>query len=338
MTKSVTVELTIGQAIPNAGESESNWIIAVWEEAQEAIQKKPFRVEDPYRAELDDYLVTLDASDIINRLKEARDQGKGFAKYLQAAHLEDLGTSGSMKITVESNGSPLEKFTLYHAVGVFVQQLVLAISISMPGACHLQESAYAGSNRKELEAPGFDSTMFTNGWLSAFEADWPSLKPLKFNDVWEWLKACGISETDTALKPVNKVLFGLLEVGQQMEPFGARDILMVSHMLEMLMSMDEAENPHLLRDRIASVLGAPSAKAGTFTELYRVKNAMIRGEHPVSRPAIVIHDADEEILRQLEQHNSPMEQALAIVLSLLQDLVRQGAMGYRFTEQVSRIH
>ena len=45
---------------------------------------------------------------------------------------------------------------------------------------------------------------------------------------------------------------------------------------------------------------------------------------------------DEEILQQLEAHNSPIEQALAVLLGVLQDLVINKANGYQFSEQFSR--
>ncbi len=336
MAKSITVEINLAHPVPNAGESESALIVAAWEQAQQYLQNRAFKVEDPFRVETDSYKVSLQAADLIAKLKEALDEGS-FALYLQKVHNEGRDIKTTIALTVEPDGTPLELYTLYHAVGVFTHQLMLSLNLAMPGACQFKGASYQGEQAAIAEAPEFCADMFTNGWLSAFEADWPTLQALPFSDVWDWLEMLEISQTDTAIKPLNKVLFGLLEVAQQKQAFGARDVLMVSHMLETLMLMSGFEDPHLLRERIASVLGPLSSKAGTFTELYRMKHAMVRGEHPIRRPSIVIHDADEEILQQLEQHNSPVEQALAIVLALLQDLIRHNSEGYQFTEQMHRI-
>jgi hypothetical protein len=337
MTRSVTVELLIEQVIPNAGEKETGAIIQAWEEAGNVLRNRPFRVEDPFRAEPDNYEVTLDLSGMLTCLRQAQTHSGSFARYLQNACREVLPSDARLGIEIVSQDSPLEQYTLHHAVGVFVHQLMLALTIAMPGSCHMTGTRYAGDQTRTFEAPEFDSAMFGNAWLSAFDAQWPVLAPLKFETVWQWLQSQGASETDTAIKPVSKVLFGLLEVALHRQYFGSRDVLMVSHMLEMLMAMEEDANPNRLRERIAVVLGTPTAKAGSFTELYRVKKAMIQGEHPVKRPPIVIHDADEAILKQLEQHNSPVEQALAIVLALLQDLACNQSSGYRFSEQVTRL-
>lgn len=337
MAQTVTVEFQVAQVIPNAGHQESDWIIATWNDLQKVVTDVAFRVEDPYRAELDDFRVSLDAMPVLQRLITARRERDSFAQYLQAAHAAHLETDATLTLTLTSQDAALERYTLYHGVGVFIQQVMLALNIALPGSCHLVGTRFVGADAALIEAPEFHSAMFTNGWLSAFDADWPQLKPLPIEQVWRWLDACATSEADTALKPVNKVLFGVLEIAQQQRYFGSRDVLLVSHMLEILMGMDDADNPGRLRERIAAVLGSPSTRAGSFTELYRMKHAMIRGDHPIKRPPIVIHDADEEILQQLEQHNSPLEQAMAIVLALLQDLVSANAAGYRYTEQVHRL-
>ncbi len=54
------------------------------------------------------------------------------------------------------------------------------------------------------------------------------------------------------------------------------------------------------------------------------------------RPALIVHEADDPVLQQLEMHNSPVEQGAAIVLALIQDLIHHDAAEYRFTQQVSR--
>lgn len=336
MAKSETIKVIVDDVIPNAGENETKWIITAWEGLQEHLQQVPFQVEDPYRAELDNFTVSVDASSVINLLKQAAESKGNFANYLQASIDQDLPIGAEIDLRMESDIENLETYTLYHAVSVLMQQIMLAMNISLPGSCQFLETYFEGERAELFETPQFDSLRFTNGWLSAFDADWPVLKPLTFADVWQWLENQATSQTDTAIRPINKVLFGLLELSQPRSQFEAGDALLVSHMLETLMGAESNSRSTVVRDRVVSILGEPSAKADSFNELYRLKDAMINGELPVRRPALVFHDADEEILQQLEAHNSPIEQALAVLLGMLQDLVSQGAKGYKFTEQVTR--
>ena len=337
MATSETIKIIIDDVVPNAGANESNWIVSAWEGLHKHLQAVPFQVEDPYRVELDKFTISVDASAVIALLQTAREGRDGFAHYLQAAIDEDLPLGAYLAIEISCDNDTLEKYTVYHAVSVLIHQIMLAMNIALPGSCQFIETYFEGDDAELFEAPEFDSTMFTNGWLSAFDAEWPSLKPLKFADVWQWMSVQGTSETDTALRPINKVLFGLLELSQQRNLFEARDALLVAHMLETLVNVEDHSEPDRVRDRIVTILGTPSPQADSFNELYRLKHAMIRGDLPVRRPSLTFHDADEEILQQLEAHNSPIEQALAVLLSVLQDLVANNARGFKFSEQVTRV-
>lgn len=337
MAKTEYVKLTIDDVIPNAGANESAWIVSAWEGLDKHLKNLPFQVEDPYRAELDKFTISVDASEVVALLQKAAAQEGGFVSYLQAAIDEDLPMGAYLTIEIHTDQEAVEKYTLFHAINVLLHQMMLAMNIALPGSCQFLETWYEGDDAELFEAPELDSAMFTNGWLSAFDAEWPTLKPLRFSEVWQWLDKQGTSETDTALRATNKVLFGLLELSQQRQMFEARDALLVAHMLEILVGAEELEQPTLVRDRIIAILGTPTTKADSFNELYRLKHAMIRGDLPVRRPALTYHDADEQILQQLEAHNSPIEQALAVLLGLLQDLVKNNANGYQFSEQFQRV-
>ncbi len=337
MANSETIKLIIDDVIPNAGDNETQWIVSAWQGLHKSLQKVPFQVEDPYRAELDEFTISVDASPVVDLLKSAAESSGGFASYLQLAVEKDLPIGAEITMVFESDIENMEKYTRYHAAAVLVQQIMLAMNICLPGSCQFLEVYFEGDQAELFDLPELDSTVFTNGWLSAFDADWPVLKPLKFSDVWEWLTAQATSETDTAIRPINKVLFGLLELCQPRSMFEARDALLMTHILEILMDTGNMTSPDLIRERVVSILGEPDLKADSFNELYRLKNAMIRGDLPSRRPALVFHDADEEILQQLEVHNSPIEQALAALLGMLQDLVLNNAKGYKFSEQMARL-
>ncbi|OUS29251.1 hypothetical protein A9Q99_09060 [Gammaproteobacteria bacterium 45_16_T64] len=336
MAKSQTITLNIGNAIPNAGDNESNWIISAWEGADKYIKGIEFNVEDPYQATLVNHQLSLDASDLIQTLRNAQKLSGGFASYLQSCKNEEGATQGKIVVTLVSEQDDIEPYSQYHSISVFVQQLVLAMNIALPGSCQILNGVYEGEGAGLFEPPQIDSTIFTNGWLSAFDAEWPILKPIKFEHVWHWLDQRKTSETDTALSTVNKVMFCLLDLAHQSPVYSAGNVLLVSHMLELFGQMEDDVNHNLLRERISIILGHPSDKADSFNELYRMKHSLIRSEQPIKRPAVIYHDSDDEIIQQLEMHNSPVEQALAIVLALIQDLVIHNSSSYHFSERVVR--
>jgi len=330
------VKINIGDVIPNAGKNEADWIVSAWEGANKFLSEVAFRVESPCDPALSEYQVSLDASDLIKTLKNAQQHSGGFAAFLKESRTVNGNTSAALIVTVKTEASSIESYTLYHCVGVFLQQLMLAMNIALPGSCQILDATYEGKDSTSFEPPEFESMVFTNGWLSAFNADWPILKPLKFADVWAWLTERKTSETDTAISMVNKVMFCLLELAQHTQVNKLTNALLVSHMLEMFGKMENDVNHHLLRERIIIILGNPSDKADSFNELYRMKHSLIRSEQPVRRPSMIYHDADDEVLQQLEMHNSPIEQALAIVIALLQDLVINKSACYQYREQVER--
>ena len=337
MHRSATISLYVDNLIPNAGDNESAWILSVWEGANERLKTVEFKSEDPYRSAVAEYRVSANLDEVVTLLRQAHARCGSFAGYLQQAQQPNgPSTSARLHFQFDAVQGNLELYSLYNAVGTFIHQLVLALNIALPGSCEMVGTIYEGDSSERFEAPEFSSALFTNAWLSAFDADWPQLKPIHFHEVWQWLAARRTSETDVAMGDTNKVLFGLLEMAQHHYATGERDGILVAHMIEILLKVPDG-NLHLIRDRVVAALGKPSARADSFNELYRLKERLVRGDYPVRRPALIVHEADDPILQQLEMHNSPVEQGAAIVLALIQDLVNHGAGEYQFTQHISRI-
>lgn len=336
MQRSAVITFQIDQLIPNAGENESGWIVSVWEGANGFLQNLEFSCEDPYRSALAEYRISARLDAAVKLLQQARSKAGSFAGYLQQSQQgSSLSTGAAITIEIQAAKGNLELYSMYNAVGTFIHQLVLAFNLAFPGSCRFVGTHYEGPDAVRFEAPQFESALFTNGWLSAFDADWPTLKPLHFRQVWQWLTARGTSETDVAVAEINKVLFGLLEIAQHRHAVTARDAILVAHLIEILLKVNDGNVP-LIRERVVAVLGPFSKRADSFNELYRLKDRLLRGDYPARRPALIVHEADDPILQQLEMHNSPVEQGAAIVLALLQDLINHDAADYVFTQQVSR--
>ena len=336
MHQSAIISLHIDNLVPNAGDNESSWILSVWEGANALLKDVEFNCEDPYRSALAQYRVSANLDAAVALLQKARDDAGSFSHYLQQAQQPGgPGTGAVLHFDFSAVQGNLELYSLYNAVGTFVHQLVLALNIAFPGSCELIGARYDGENAERFEAPQFNSSLFTNAWLSAFDGEWPQLKPLRFRAVWDWLKARRTSETDVAMVDINKVLFGLLAIAGHRHALSSRDGILVAHLIELLMKVPDG-NRHLVRERVVAALGQPGSRADSFNELYRLKESLLRGDYPVHRPALIVHEADDPILQQLEMHNSPVEQGAAIVLALIQDLVNHNAGEYRFTQQISR--
>lgn len=337
MTATYTVAVDIANIIPSAGDNETGWILSLWEGANQHLKNANFKSEDPYRSAVAEFQVSLQLDDVVALMKKAQTSHGSFANYLQAAQ-QPNGPSTASRIVIElqSAAEHLDLYSLYNAVGTLLHQLVLAFNIALPGSFPLIGARYQGPDTHRFEAPQFSADLFTNAWLSAFDANWPTLKPLSFSAVWKWLAARRTSETDVAMASINKVLFGLLELAQHRYMSRHRDGMLVAHMIEILMKVSDG-NVAMIRERVSATLGKPTEKADSFNELYRLKDSLLRGDYPVRRPALIVHEADDPVLQQLEIHNSPVEQGAAIVLAMLQDLVENSAAEYQFTQYVNRI-
>ncbi len=337
MQTTETITLEIRNAIPNGGVDATAKIISMWQLVEGFFTARNFVVEDPYRGQLGEYRISLDAGPLINLMQMAQKTNESFDIYRQM-HATDssIAINSELHITVEALNARTEPYSVYHAASVFIQQLLLAMNLSLPGSCQFLGTRFTGSQAHRFEAQDFDSKAFYDAWLSASEHGWPKLQELEFEKVWQWFEKAGTSERNTAITTINKVLIDMLKIAQQRYRYGARTAMLVGNQLEMLVGTSDDHDMRHLRERVSLILGRPPESADCFKELYRLREALFKGEHPVRRPALVYHNADEEIMQQLAQHNSGVEKALAVVLSLLQDLVQSNSDGYQFSEQMQR--
>jgi len=154
--------------------------------------------------------------------------------------------------------------------------------------------------------------------------------------VWGWLTKCETSCTDTALNNINKVLFTLLKAAEQRHEYSARTVLLVIYQLEVLLDCRQAGNHELLHARARSVLGAIPEQSNCLRELQDVRNNLFLASQPVHRPPLICNHTADALRGQSGQHNSAVESGTAMVLALLQDLIRHQAQSYTFSENWSR--
>ncbi|RMF16314.1 MAG: DUF2267 domain-containing protein [Gammaproteobacteria bacterium] len=337
MQTTETIQLEIGNAIPHGTEDETRRAVALWKEVDGWFSNRPFKVENPLNGAPESFNITLDAEPLITLMERIVNEAGSFDAWrLKHAQDETVPIHSRLNITVEVAEASETPYSRYHAAAVFIQTLLLGVNLSQPGACQFLQTRFAGKHAHRFEAQDFDSKAFYDGMQAARENGWPKMENLPFNQVWTWLEQVGVSEKNTVLKDINKVLVDMLKIAQQRYRYGARTAMLVANQLEMLMRCKRETDMTHLRERVILALGQPTEAADCFNELHRLREALFHGDHPVRRPALVYHDADEEVRQQLAQHNSGVEKAIAVVLALLQDLIEHRAETYRFSETLSR--
>ena len=337
MQTTETINLEIHNAIPRGGAEASAKILAMWQFVDGYFIARRFLVEDPYRGQLGEYRISLDAAALTALMQTACSSAGSFDQYRQQHAADSSVTlSSSLTFTVEALNAKTEPYSVYHAASVFMQQLLLGMNLALPGSCQFLGTKFSGTQAHRFEAQDFDSMAFYDAQLSAGEHHWPKITQLDFDKVWSWFETAGTSERNTAITTINKVLIDMLKISQQRYRYGARTAMLIGNQLEMLVGTQNDRDMQHLRERVSLILGRPPEAADCFKELYRLREALFIGDHPVRRPALVFHNADEEITQQLAQHNSGVEKALAVVIALLQDLVETGSEGYQFNEQMQR--
>jgi hypothetical protein len=155
-----------------------------------------------------------------------------------------------------------------------------------------------------------------------------------FGKVWQWLERAEGSHGNTALKPLDKVLYTMIKVAEQRNELSSRTALLVLYQLEMLLDCRSPLDARHLRNRIRMVLGDFPEAADCINELYGVRDGLLLGSRPVQRPPLVAHDAVAEFMEQIEHQDNPVEMGTALVLVLLRELISHDAQAFVFTERV----
>lgn len=337
MTSSTTIRLYIGNAVPPGNESETREIIVLWQNLEDYFTEKPFVARSGMKSEAISYLVTLNASPLLQTLKDAKAQSGTFTLHHQAyVDNADIVIDGELIITISSNNEELKEEESYQVATAFIQQLIMACHIACPGSIQILNARFAGEGAHRYEAQHFDARTFHGARRASIENKWPKLEKHPFGNVWAWLENSEVSKTDTAIKNINKVLYTLLKVAEQRHEYSARTVLLVIYQIELLLDCRKFNSLDLLRDRTRLVLGNIPEAADCLQELHEVRYQLFISNHPVHPPPLICHTTETWLREQLGQHNSALESGTALVLKLLQDLVSHNAYRYTFTENFTR--
>ncbi|TVP58598.1 MAG: hypothetical protein EA349_04395 [Halomonadaceae bacterium] len=337
MAASTTIQLHIGNAIPPADVSNTEQIIALWQQIGSFFRDRSFQAQSGIKGAAKGYTITLDSSALENTMKSARDQSQSFRENSFFYTTDtDKRIDGGLAITVTAKEQKLEELEVFNVATVFLQQLVMLTNIIHPGSFQVLDARFTGDGAHRYEAQQFDARIFHGALRAARSNHWPVLHTPALETVWTWLEKSAVARTDIAIQNINRVLFTLLKVAEQRHEYSARTVLLVTYQLEVLLNCRELRSLEQLRNRAQLVLGMTPEAADCFTELHDVRNSLFLANQPVHRPPMICYNTAAALREQIGQHTTAVESGTAIVLALLQDLIAHNAQSYSFRESLSR--
>jgi len=333
---SVTINLHISNALPHGNQAHSQDILSLWQDVAAFFRERPFRASGDTADNEQDYQVTFDAGAVVDLMDQALRHSGSFDRYREAMGHEVTPPFGvDVSVTLSARDTITERDG-YGVATVFLQQLVLAANICVPGAIQLLGTWFNGDGAAHYEAQTYDSHLLHGAHQAAALNEWPKLETLPFSQVWGWLEKTESSSTHTALKDINKALFTFLKVAQQRQEYSARTVMLVAYLLETLLACRPSGLQSRLGARLRTILGSIPEGADCVRELQEIRDNLFLASQPVHRPPLLGSRGTETTAMQPGQHNSVVEGGMAITLALLQDLVKHEALSYQFTEQWSR--
>lgn len=334
MSTSTTIELSIANALPQANPADSARILDLWRQIGGHFRNHGFSAQHRPGARVKLYNLGLDASGLVQTMEQALQQAGSFDRQ-RAAHVEDRNAkvSGNLLLTVADRTGELQEREVYEVANLFLQQLVIAANLVLPGCIQILAAGYVGPGAHLVEAGVADSVIF-GGARKVLQEDW-KLPALDFAQVWNWLDALELGHSHTAIKAIDKVLLTQLKVAEQRHEYSARTVLLVLFQLELLLDCHARNDASLLHRRLRMLLGHLPESVDCIRDLFSVRNELLQGFQPVLRPPLLAHDMQDELQELLGQHNMTVINAAVLVHALLVQLVAKGASDFVFSESVS---
>lgn len=308
--------------------------ISTWQQAQERLGPtgRPIALTTSRGKR---YAVSIDAREVIDYLARVAEHERltdedAFLVFERRFRGGEHPFRAQLELIDHTGNAPLR------IVSRAMQHLFLGMNLAHPGSCNLLFSHYVGIDDDVWPAPCLSGGPLETALLHAKEIGWPGLGPIAFADVWDWLERTRVVDAAVAIDPVHKALFALLSVCDEAtgEP---ETLLIVMQALEALLVVGHQGVRSLVRSRLEAILGAPTDDAHWFARLYELRCRIAHGGMTVARPGVVLDIGEDEAL---EGHHAklwrPVDESIALLIALLQDLVKSSAAGYEFGQAVAR--
>lgn len=334
MSTSITIELAIANALPPANAADSTRLLELWREIGDYFRNHAFSAQYRPGAQVKLYNISLDASGLVQTMEQALQLAGSFDAQ-RAAHTLDrnANVSGNLLLTVADRTGELQEREVYEVATLFLQQLVIAANLALPGSFQILMAGYVGPGAHLVEAGVADAVIF-GSVRKVLREGW-SLPTVGFAQAWNWLDALELSHSHTAIKAIDKVLLTQLKVAEQRHEYSARTVLLVLFQLELLLDCHSRNDGALLRKRLRMLLGDMPKSVDCIRDLFSVRNELLQGFQPVTRPPLLAHDMQDELKDLLGQHNMTVINAAALVHALLLQLIAKGGRDFVFSESVT---
>lgn len=323
---------------PIDGAIDHHRLISLWKEVEQYFGTNSVRVGSGRESKLE-----IDASEIRSRLFSMAPENCG--EYLRDAYVEHSERGGdvkkwnpfaaSLKIGV-SEGGWSDKHERHVFVTRFIETLFLAMNLAVEEGCELPGMTLECNGEIVSEGRSLSAFDLSNAWRVARKSAWPRIEELPFAVVWSWLERQDTVTFLLAKTPVAKAIATLIRFSYRGD-MEATDIVQVSQVLESLL-LDKAEPQRRgLERKIPLVLGLmPEGLKRWVAEFYKLRSDIVHGNAVIFRP--YFGDTDTGF-QSVEPHYSHLDQmlaqGLAVVVGLLQDLIRTNSASYRFEENIT---
>lgn len=307
---------------PLFGDIEFDPLIETWVEAQNVFVN--YRLESA-SSEGTNYKITLDTSGVIQHLRYVRSVD-------ESTLLEDWENRPKciLNITIDSLDNSKIEQPPFSLIELFMQNFFLAMNISVPDGCNLYGSSYLGFENSRFIPPKLSSSALAAAWLEKKSWGWPQIERIPLESTWRWLAKIGLPKIYLADTPSQKIAFALLDICSR-EMISPEWPVLITQVLENLFAVPHEGIVPVLRERIALVLGVPESNKKWLSKFYDLRSRAAHGDLPLIRPKIGFPD---EISGYLLTYVKPIDQAVAVLWSLLQDMIIHDSDGYEFSQQM----
>ena len=315
-------------------------IIKLWQEIQQYFTNYPLSLHSwDDKPNTEQYEISLDTSNVVRFLEvgeHCETNSEEFHSMIEEGRKR--GFLYYLDITMRySKDYNVQKLSTYRMLGIFFQQLYLAMNLCVQGAGNFFNACYPNNPKPHFPPPELSNHHLENAWIEAHKWGWPKLVELSLPQTWDWLNKHVTYNLNIAKIAPQKAAFVLLEIAKSDIPFfGANEILLLSQVIEGFLVKETDNIGRLLKNRIELILGTPSSDKNWLSKFYNLRSRIIHGDYPIIRPSYY-HEKDEDVNNYISEYFVPIIRSIAVVLSLMQDLIKHSSTEYEFKETIHRI-
>ncbi|MEN9524039.1 MAG: hypothetical protein RL536_108, partial [Candidatus Parcubacteria bacterium] len=225
-----------------------------------------------------------------------------------------------VSISCQVSGEGIKADDAKKSVLSFLTLFYLSLNLAETGSAHIDHMSISVNDENSVD---FNSVLQLPSEPFEFIEDfpskygWPSIKRLRFIDVWNWLNKLDIPNTPTAVNNTQRALFALVYSCKQ--EFGSPpELIWLAHALEALFDTPPMGISKALRERIFLVLGIPEKHSREITkkvnEFYDLRSVFVHGDTEIISPIVNSHNTSDEIF---EKHELPVGNAGSIARAIL---------------------